>query len=136
MAFDFSKQNFNKAAEAGFTFNLELPTGEVSDASLTVIGEMSKDVRDYSKRKYQEYQNKVAIAKKRGREMEDITLEEAEEMAVETALVRLVGWEGFTENGKKVEFSKDKAREILKEHSWIREQIMLKSADVVNFRPK
>ncbi len=136
MAFDLKNNNYSVAAALGYTFNLELPTGEVSDATLTVIGDLSKEVRDYSKRKYQEYQNKINIAKKRGKEVEDITLEEAEEMAVESALVRLTDWSGFTEGGKKVEFSKEKAKEILKEHSWIRDQIMLKSSDVVNFRPK
>jgi hypothetical protein len=51
-------------------------------------------------------------------------------------LVRLVGWEGITEDGKEVKFSKEKAREILTAHSFIRDQIIAESQDVLNFQPK
>jgi len=76
------------------------------------------------------------MAKRKGREVEDLSLDEAEELAVEAALVRLVGWEGITENGKEVKFSKEKAQEILTQHQFIREAIMQESADITNFQPK
>lgn len=135
MAFDVSLQNFSKSAEIGHEFELKLPTGAGSDAYLIVIGAQSSTVKQYSKRKFQEYQQRQQIAKRKGKE-EEISLEEAEALAVESALTRLIGWRGITEDGKEVKFSKDKAREILTEHSWIRDQIMEESEDVLNFTPK
>lgn len=135
MAFDVKKQDFSAAAEIGYEFELKLPTGAGSGAYLTVIGSQSPTVKQYAKRKFQEYQQRQQIAKRKGKE-EEISLDEAEELAIEGALVRLVGWRGITEEGKEVKFSKEKAREILTQHSWIREQIMEESDFVGNFVPK
>lgn len=135
MSFDIAKQDFSKAAELGYTFELKLPTGADSGAKLTVIGDLSATVKAYGRRKYQEYQQRQLVAKRKNRE-DEVSLDEAEEIAVESALVRLIGWEGITENGKAVEFSKEKAGEILKTHAWIREQVMQEAADVANFQPK
>lgn len=137
MAFDIIEQDYSKAAELGYTFELKLPTGADSGAKLTVIGDQSATVKNYSKRKYQEYAQKQAIAKRRGKEhADDLTLEEAEDIAVESTLVRLIGWEGFTEKKKEVPFTKEKAAEILKQHAWIRDQIIEAAGDVTNFQPK
>lgn len=136
MAFDLIKQDFNKAAEQGFTFDLKLPTGENSGAKLTVIGDMSGTVKAYSRKKFAEYQMKQSIAKRKGKDMDDLSLEEAEELAVEAALVRLVDWSGIQEEGKEVKFSKEKAREVMLAHSWIREAVMQEAADLTNFQPK
>ena len=136
--FDLVKQDFGKASEVGYTFNLKLPTGSDSGAKLTIIGDMSPTVKAYQRKKFQEYQTKVAIAKRKGRqhELDEIDLDEAEEIAIEAALVRLVGWEGLGENGKSVEFSKEKAAEVLKAHPWIREAVMQEAQDITNFQPK
>lgn len=133
--FDIVKQDFSKAAEAGYTFELKLPDGSLSGAKLTIIGDMSPQVKAYGRRKFTEFQARAATAKRKGKE-DQIDLEEAEDAAIEGALVRLIGWEGITENGKPVEFSKEKASEILRNHAWIREAIMEEASDVTNFRPK
>lgn len=133
--FDLSKHDFTKSSEQGFTFELKLPDGSDSGAKLTVIGDMSPVVKTYSRKKFQEYQQRQAMNRRKNKE-EELSLEEAEELAVESALVRLVGWAGIQDNGKDVEFSKDKAREVLTAHSWIREQIMQEAQDVSNFKPK
>lgn len=136
MAFDLVKQDFNKAAEAGFTFDLKLPTGESSGAKLTVIGDMSPTVKAYSRKKFAEYQMKQSIAKRKGKEMDDLSLEEAEDLAVEAALIRLINWTGIQESGKDVPFTKEKAREVLAQHGWVREAVMAEAADLTNFQPK
>lgn len=135
MAFDIVTQNFSDSAEAGYTFNLILPTGEDSGAKLTILGELSQTVKNYSRKKVKEFQLQQQTAKRKGKDV-DPSIEELEEMAVEGALVRLVGWEGITEKGKEVLFSKEKAKEILTTHPWIREAIIDESGDVTNFRPK
>lgn len=135
MAFDLQTMDYSKAAEVGFTFELQLPDGTVSDAKLTIIGDLSATVQNYSKRKYKEIKSQIEAAKRRGKEWEP-SLDDAEDEAIEGCLVRLIGWEGFTEGGKKVEFSKEKAKEVLKKHSWIREQIYKEASEVLNFTPR
>ena len=137
MAFNLDKQNYSKSAGDGYTFNLVLPDGEESDAKLTVIGELSSEVQNYSKKKYKELNLKLKQAEGKNKKYSP-SLEEMEDDAVEGALVRLVGWEGITEGDKDepVKFSKEKAEEILRQHSWIREQIYKESYDVANFTPK
>ena len=134
--FDLQKQDFSKAAEAGYTFELKLPTGASSGAKLTILGSMSPTVKLYSKRKFQEYQQRQAIAKRKGKEVDDMDLDEAEELAVESTLVKLINWSGITENGIEVPFSKEKAKEVLTQHAWIREAIITESEDVTSFVPK
>ena len=133
--FDISKQDYSKFAEAGHKFELKLPDGSNSGAYLIVIGDLSPAVKAFGRRSFEEYRQREATAKRKGKEYE-ITLEEAEEKAVEASLVRLVGWEGILEDGKTVEFSKDKAREFLTKHSWVREQVLNEAADVTNFTQK
>jgi hypothetical protein len=132
---ELSQLNYNQAAEVGHEFNLRLPTGAETDIKLTVIGDLSKPVKAYSRRKFQEYQQRQEIAKRKGKEI-DLSLEEAEDTAVESASIRLVNWSGLTEGGKEVKYSKEKAGELLRDNAWIREQIMEEAADVTNFQPK
>lgn len=133
--FDIQKHNFSASADVGYEFDLKLPNGADSGAKLKIIGEMSSVVKAFGRRKYTEFQQRQATAKRKGKELE-IDLDEAEETAVEAALIRLVGWSGVTENGKEIPFTKEKAQEVLTEHAWIREAIMNESADVLNFTPK
>jgi hypothetical protein len=134
MSFDLSQQNYSTAAEAGYTLNLVLPDGTESDATITILGDLSPTVKNFGKRKYKEIKAQIDAAKRRGKEWEP-SLEDAEDSAVEAAMIRLVGWNGITEGGKKVEFSKEKAQEVLKAHPWIRELIVNESANVANFTP-
>lgn len=136
MSFDLNKDNFSTAAEQGVELELILPTGAGSGAYLTIIGDNSKTVKAYSRKKFQEYQMKVQIAKRKGKEPEELTLEEAEELAVESAAVRVMGWKGFTEDGKEVKFSKEKLNEVLTQHPWVREFVMQESSNIFHFVPK
>ena len=134
--FDLSKHNFSEAAAEGYSFELKLPTGVPSGTKFTVLGELSPAIKAYTRKKFAEYQQRQVMLKRKGKEDEQMSLEEAEEIAVENALVRLVGWKDLLEDGKEVKFSKEKAREILTAHSWIREQVITESQDVLNFNPK
>ena len=125
-----------QAAEDGYEFELMLPTGEKSGAFLTIRGDQSKTVKAYARKKYSEFKMKEQAARRRGKDNDDMTIEEAEDLAIEAAIVRLIGWKGITDGGKPVEFSKDAASSILREHSWIREQIMEEAGQILNFRPE
>ena len=102
---ELSQLNYNQAAEVGHEFNLRLPTGAETDIKLTVIGDLSKPVKAYSRRKFQEYQQRQEIAKRKGKEI-DLSLEEAEDTAVESASIRLIGWSGLTEVVRKLSIAR------------------------------
>lgn len=135
MSFDLVKHDFSAAAEQGHSFNPTYPNGETSDAKLTVIGDLSPAVQNHNKASFLKMQAQEQKAKRQGKE-NPLSLDEAENYSVDSALVRLVGWEGITENGKPVEFTKDKAEQVLREHSWLREQIFKEAADASNFPTK
>ena len=66
MSFDLSKQNFSASAEAGTTVNLVLPDGTESDATVTILGDLSSTVKNFGRRKYKEIKSQVEAAKRRG----------------------------------------------------------------------
>jgi len=131
--FDLSKNDPAKLSEAGFTFDLELPNGTVTEAKITVRGNSSPAVKNYGRRKYQEFKQREAAAKRRGKEPEDLTLEEAEELAVEAAVVRTIGWTGIAEEGKEVVFSPEEATRLFTKYPFIRSQVTEKADDINNF---
>jgi hypothetical protein len=136
MALDLTKNNPAVLAEAGYTFTLCLPDGSETDAKLTVRGVNSPAVKNYSRKVYSEFKMKEQAAKRRGRDPEELSLEDAEELAVNSAAVRLMGWSGLEENGKPIKFEKDEVARVLKEFPFIREAVMLQSDDLMNFRAK
>lgn len=136
MSFDLAKNNLSVAADVGFEFELKMPTGDSTGAFITVRGEESKTVKAFGRNKYKEFQQKQQQARRRGKEADDLSLEEAEDMAIDTAIVRVLDWRGITDGGVEVPFSKEAAARIFKEHSWIREQVMEESSQILNFRPR
>jgi hypothetical protein len=135
MTFDLAKHNYTEIAEAGYEFELKLPgTGEGTGVFITVRGDQSKTVKAFGRKKYSEFKLREQQAKRRGKDVEDMTLEEAEELSVESAIVRVIDWKNITENGKEVAFTKENAERIFKEYSWIKDQVMEESGQLLNFR--
>lgn len=135
MAFDLAKHNYTEIAEVGYKFELKLPgTGEATGVFITVRGDQSKTVKAFARKKYAEFKLREQQAKRRGKDVEEMTLEEAEELSIESAVVRVIGWENITEDGKKVEFSKENAERVFKEYPWIKEAVMEESSQLLNFR--
>jgi len=137
MSFDLNKNNFADAAEAGYEFELLLPgTQEPTGAFITVRGDQSKTVKAYARKKYAEFRLREQQAKRRGKDVEDMTIEEAEELSIEAAIVRVIGWRGISEGKTEVAFSKENAARIFAAHSWIKDAVMEESSQLLNFRPK
>lgn len=135
MTFDLSKHNYTEIAEAGYEFELKLPgTGEGTGVFITVRGDQSKTVRAFGRKKYSEYKLREQQAKRRGKDVEDMTLEEAEDLSVESAVVRVINWRNITESGKDIPFTKENAERIFKEYSWIKDQVMEEAGQLLNFR--
>lgn len=134
MSLDLKKTNLSAKAEAGFEFEVTIPeTFEPTGFFVTVRGDNSPAVKAYGRRKFQEFQLKEAQAKRRGKDVEQMTLDEAEELAVESCIVRIIGWKGLTEDGKEVAFTPENATRVLTDHAWIREQIMEEASTLKNF---
>lgn len=132
---DLKVTNLAESAETGFEFELLLPESkDKTGGFITVRGSQSPTVRNYSKRKWQEYNVKVQQAKRRGKDVEDMTLDEAEDLAVENAINRIISWRGIGEDGKELPFTKENAEQVLRKHTWIREQIMEESDNLLNFQ--
>jgi hypothetical protein len=135
MKFDLAKHNYTEIAEAGYEFELKLPgTGEGTGVFITVRGDQSKTVKAFGRKKYSEFKLREQQAKRRGKDVEDMTLEEAEELSIESAIVRVIDWKNITENGKEVAFTKENAERVFKEYSWIKDQVMEESGQLLNFR--
>lgn len=132
---DIQKNDFNKSSEAGFEFEIKLPTGEATGAFIKVRGVQSPTVKAFSRRKYSEMESQRQMARRRGKDMPEMTLEEAEDAVVEAAVVRVISWKGLTNGAQPLEFSKDAAAALFREHDWIRSQVMEASDDILNFRP-
>lgn len=133
MAFDFEANNPETQAEVGYEFEILLPTGEKTGAFITVRGALAPSVKNYGRRKYQEFKTREQQAKRRGKDVEDLTLDEAEDLAAESAVERIIGWKGIQEGKKDVEFTKDEAKRLMKKYSFMREQVMEASDNVFNF---
>jgi hypothetical protein len=137
MTFDLKKHNYTEIAEEGYKFELKLPgTGEGTGVFITVRGDQSKTVKAFGRKKYSEFKLREQQAKRRGKDVEDMTLEEAEELSIESAVVRVIAWENITEDGKEVPFTKENAERIFKEYSWIKDQVMEEAGQLLNFRPE
>jgi hypothetical protein len=134
MTFDLKNHNYTEIAEAGYEFELKLPgTNEGTGAFITVRGDQSKTVKAFGRKKYAEFKLREQQAKRRGKEPEDMTLEEAEELSVESATVRIISWKNITENGKEVPFTKENAERILKEYPFIKDQVLEEAGSLLNF---
>jgi hypothetical protein len=80
---DLTKFNPKITAEAGYTFNVELPNGTITDIEITVRGEDSPAVRAHSRKMFDEYRNREALARRQKREVPDLTLDELEKSNIE-----------------------------------------------------
>lgn len=132
MAFDIAKTNLAEKAEAGYTFKVKLPDGTPTDFEITVRGSQSPKVKAHSKKVFNQLQVKEQQAKRKGKEVE-FNLEDAEDMAVESAVTRLVNWTGLEEDGKVIKFTEENAKRIMRELDWVRAQVLEEADIAANF---
>lgn len=131
---DLQKNDPSVIAEAGFEFTVVLPDGTETDAKIKVRGNASPVVRNYAKKVFNEMQSRAQYAKRRGKEPEEITIEEAEKMAAKNAAIRVISWSGVGEGGKELVFSVEEAERVFLKYPFIREQVMEESENLKNFR--
>lgn len=132
MAFDIVKTNLAERAEEGFEFEVKLPDGSPTEFFVTVRGTQSPKVKGYSKRVFNQLQIKEQQAKRKGKET-DFSLEEAEDMAVNSAVVRIVSWRGLEEAGKEIPCTEENVKRIMRELDWVRSQVLEEADIAANF---
>jgi hypothetical protein len=131
---DLKVKNLSEISEAGHEFELTYPgSGERTGAFIKVRGSESKVARAYARKKYTEYKQREVMAKRKGRD-EEMSLEDAEDMAIESCITRVISWRGLGEEKVEIPFTKENAERVLREHSWIRTQIMDESDQLLNFQ--
>lgn len=135
--FDLTKNDLGAIAEVGYEFNLALPTGEPTSVYITVLGDMSPTVKNFHRKRFAEMKAQEQAFRRRNphKEME-MSLDEAEEFAVEAAAIRVKAWRGLGEGGVAVDCTPENVRRVLKQHTWIREQIQTEASELLNFRPE
>lgn len=131
---DLSKTNPADKAEEGFELQVTLPDGTPTEAFIKVRGAASKKVRDYGRQMFREVQMKEEMARRRGKTVEQPTLEELEEKAAASAAVRVISWKNIGEDGVELTFTQETAERIFKKYPFIRDQVIEASDDVMNFR--
>lgn len=137
MSFNLKKNNPVTIAEAGFEFAVELPDGTKTDAKIKIRGRNSKKVTDFFRLILsQEEMRKTAAKRRYGKEADDMTSEQAEDFSIRNAASRIISWSGFTDgdDDKEVKFSPEAAEAMMREHLYIRTQVLEASDDVLNFR--
>ena len=132
MAFDIVKTNLAEIAETGCEFEVKLPDGSPTDFFITVRGTQSPKVKAFSKKVFNQMQIKEQQAKRKGKDV-DFSLEDAEDMAIESAVVRIVSWKGLEEDGKEIKHSEENAKRIMRELDWVRAQVLEEADIAANF---
>jgi hypothetical protein len=132
---DLQKLNVSEAAESGYKLNLVHPVTRqaIDGAFITVRGDGSNTVKKWIRGVIARRNTEELMAKKRGRELEPMSLVEADEFANESAAKRVIGWEGIFSGKTELVFTEDAAKQLFAEHNWIREQVLEASGDLGNF---
>lgn len=130
---DLSKNDPAKVAEAGYEFNVVLPDGTETDATIKVRGRSSKKVQTFSRALAQELTQREQAAVRRGKKAE-LSIEESEELACRVAANRIITWKGLGKDGVEIPFSEEVAETVMKDYPFLREQVMEESDNLLNFR--
>lgn len=122
--------NVNLAAQAAVGHALELvhpATGDKLGGVITVRGDESKEVQNYNRKRFQELQKRERMNKGKST---DYTLAEIEDIGIESAIVRCMGWKNIKKDGIELEFNKENAEMVFRDYPWIRNQVMEAAADL------
>lgn len=131
---DLAKNNPALIAEDGYEFNVVLPDGSQSEAKIKVRGSSSKIVRDHGRQMFREMQVKEEQARRRGKPVDQPSLEELEEKAATAAALRVISWSKIGEDGVEIPFSRENAERLFAKYPFLRDQVIEESDNILNFR--
>lgn len=135
MGFNINSQPAAQASEHGYQFEPVYPgTRQGIGATITVRGPHSEAVREHARLKLRESQTRELVARKRGKSVEPLTLDDVESNLVALAVAYTMGWDGMeTQPGQPLPFSPAAAAEVYRAHPWMRDQVIEEAQDLGNF---
>lgn len=105
----------------------ELMYEDKKPVTITVVGTYSKT--------YRRVQNEQRLKVLKGRRVQ-LTPDAVDAKANEALAACVLGWEGFTSEGKPFPYSRDNAAALFAQAPWIREQVEEAMSDHASFFPK
>lgn len=127
---DISSLNLNAVADSEIPYKMivKRADGSITPLVLHVLGQNADVVERWNSKIFTQWQRDELMAKRKGKEAEPKSFDEYKDGNIDGALVRVVGWEGVSN-----EFSKDKMREIITNNPHLRDEIVEVSQDAANF---
>lgn len=130
---ELNSYNLAEQAEAGYEFEITHPgTGEKLGGFIKVRGDESRAVQNYNRRRFTEIQKREK--RNKGKD-NDYSLEEIEDITIESAKIRVISWRNIKKDGVDLPFTPENAEIVFREYPWIRKQVMEASEDLLHFRP-
>lgn len=136
---DLSTIDTVAACNKGFEVELKHPaTNEPLGLYWTVLGSESDAFREFIKETLNTRIRKEAMAKKRGKDLEIRTMDEAEAETIDLLTVCSLGWRSGDKptlkfSGEDLAFNVPNVRKVLQTLPWIRKQLDEAIGDLENF---
>lgn len=134
---DLNTLDLASHGDAGYKLQLTHPIDgtELEGMTIRIRGDKSKTVQAYERKRVNELQKRERLLKGKNKNT-DFNIDELEEMAVEAACVRIMGWTGMMEGDSILEYSPANAEYLMKKFTWMRDQVREAAEDLENFRPE
>lgn len=130
---DLNSLDLSKDAEAGYELTLVHPvSGDDLDGVIRVRGDKSKAIQAFSRKRVNELQRRERMLKGKGKD-ENLSIEELEQMHIESGIARVISWKNIKKDGEEIPFTKENAEMVFKDYPWILEQTLEASAELRNF---
>lgn len=128
----FASLNLVDASEVPFEFAYQDPnTLEDTAFIVKVIGANAKKIEDLVKSNYDAKNRADDLQRRKGKPVESEPVEKVIEFGNKVAAARVVGWSGLD-----IEYSPEKALELVKINPAFKEQVLKHSDNIANFTPK
>lgn len=133
---DLNNLDLVAQGDAGYNLQLLHPIDgeELEGMVIRVRGDKSKTVQVFERKRINELNKREKVLKGKGKDA-TFSIEEMEDLAVEAAVVRIMGWKGIREAGVDLEFNEENAAYVMRKFAWMREQVREAAEDLENFRP-
>jgi hypothetical protein len=125
---DITSFNAIKDSEQGYDLEMKTPDGQDTGIIFTILGKYAEPVQKWSKKVFTEYQRDLDIAKRKGKEPEQKSIDELRAQNIEGAIVRVIGWKNV-----KQEFSAELLQTVLVNNPHFVDQIVEESDNAGNF---
>ena len=131
---ELSKLNLSAAGDEGYDLVLQHPiNGDDLDGVIRVRGDKSRQIQAFSRKRVNELQRRERMQKGKGKDT-DLSIEELEQMHVESGIARVISWKNIKKDGEDLPFTKENAESVFKDYPWVLEQVLDASSNLNLFR--